>query len=99
VEDEINDQGEYFDVYSNIESFTNYNGTSIWHLIYSENCFQSSSFQELCSDEQILYNIISGLHTSISTHLSRFYKNPTPQQAVWADLRTEGHAQFHFNHS
>jgi hypothetical protein len=43
--------------------------------------------------------MISGLHTSISTHLSRFYKH-TNEHPVWADLRNErGHSQFHFNHS
>ena len=84
VEDESNDRGEYLDIYRNVESFTNYNGVPIWELIYRENCFQSN-YEQLCSDEKILYNIISGLHTSISTHLSRFYKTPTPKQPVWAD--------------
>ena len=41
----------------------------------------------MCNEEKILYNIISGLHTSISTHLSRFYKHSNEQNA-WADLRT-----------
>ena len=39
VEDEENDEGEYFDLYDNIESFTNYNGSTIWNMIYEENCF------------------------------------------------------------
>jgi ERO1-like protein alpha len=73
VEDESNDQGEYFDLHTNIESFTNYDGRPIWQLVYGENCFQNN-FDQLCNDEKILYNLISGLHTSISTHLSRFYK-------------------------
>lgn len=29
----------------------------------------------MCREEKILYRIISGLHTSISTHLSYFYKD------------------------
>jgi ERO1-like protein alpha len=98
VEDESNDQGEYFDIYTNIESFTNYYGAPIWKLVYGENCFQSN-YDEMCAEEQILYNVISGLHTSISTHLSRFYKNITTHR-MWADLRSEGgHSQFHFNYS
>lgn len=32
----------------------------------------------MCHEEKILYNIISGLHTSISTHLSYFYKDFKP---------------------
>ena len=42
----------------------------------------------MCIEEQILYNVISGLHTSISTHLSRFYKNTT-EPSAWADLRND----------
>ena len=34
VEDEENDEGEYFDVHFNIESFSGYNGSYIWSLIY-----------------------------------------------------------------
>lgn len=50
----------------------------------------------MCNEEKILYNIIGGLHTSISTHLSRFYKHNAEPNA-WADLNDEG--KFHFNHS
>jgi hypothetical protein len=39
VEDEENDEGEYFDLYSNVESYTNYDGQPIWKLVYEENCF------------------------------------------------------------
>ncbi len=49
----------------------------------------------MCTEEKILYNLISGLHTSISTHLSRFYKYTITQNA-WADLRD---SPFHFNES
>lgn len=34
VEDQENDKGEYFDVNFNIESFSGYNGSYIWQLIY-----------------------------------------------------------------
>ena len=40
VEDVANDQGEYFDIHTNIESYSGYNGSYIWQLIYNENCFQ-----------------------------------------------------------
>lgn len=100
VEDEANDRGEYFDIHTNIESFTNYNGSYIWKLIYEENCFQIRDHsQEMCSEEKILYNLISGLHTSISTHLSRFYKHSS-EQSAWADLRASiNDSKFHFNHT
>jgi ERO1-like protein alpha len=49
VEDEANDRGEYFDIHSNIESFTNYNGSYIWNLIYQENCFKGHNlFDQMC---------------------------------------------------
>ncbi len=50
----------------------------------------------MCNEEKILYNIIGGLHTSISTHLSRFYKHSV-EPNVWADLNVQD--KFHFNHS
>lgn len=48
----------------------------------------------MCLEEQVLYKIISGLHTSISSHLSRLYKNVTKPSA-WAD---KFDAPFYFNH-
>lgn len=49
----------------------------------------------MCEDERILYRMISGLHCSISSHLSRFYKD-VGESRLWADLR-EGQVQFRFN--
>lgn len=80
---------------TNIESFTNYNGSMIWKLIYEENCFKGKIFEEMCYEEKVLYNVISGLHTSISTHLSRFHKNVT-EIVEWADLKVS-EDQFYFN--
>lgn len=77
MEDEENDEGEYFDVVQNVESFTNYNGSAIWQLVYEENCFGGGSqYHTMCEEEQVLYRIVSGLHTSISTHLSALYTQP-----------------------
>lgn len=95
VEDEDNDKGEYFDVYSNVESFSGYNGSYIWKLIYEENCFGGyNKYQSMCLEEKVLYNIISGLHTSISSHLSRLHKNTT-KTVEWAD---RGEETLYFNH-
>ena len=53
---------------------------------------------QMCNEEKILYRIISGLHASISTHLSRFYKNSS-EQSAWADLKVGiEDNQFYFNH-
>lgn len=43
-----------------------------------------------------MYEIISGLHTSISSHLSRLYKNVT-KVAIWAD-KGDDEDKFYFNH-
>lgn len=95
VEDEDNDKGEYFDVYSNVESFSGYNGSYIWKLIYEENCFGGyNKYQSMCLEEKVLYNIISGLHTSISSHLSRLHKNTT-KTVEWAD---RGEESLYFDH-
>lgn len=59
----------------------------IWRSIYEENCFKSKKIQlndvqqfesflnvdDLCLEEKIFYRTISGLHTSINIHLSRYY--------------------------
>lgn len=49
----------------------------------------------MCDDEQVLYRIISGLHTSISTHLSAYYAVPLDAGMEW--LQKE--PAFTFNHS
>ncbi len=48
----------------------------------------------MCEEELVLYKIISGLHTSISSDISRLYKNVT-EPAVWADSAED---KFVFNH-
>jgi hypothetical protein len=65
----------------NIESFTAYEGAPIWRAIYEENCFLAldenipvefdTRDQELqCTESTLLYHLMSGLHTSINTHIS-----------------------------
>lgn len=71
----------YFDLQKNPERFTGYQGNDahrIWKAIYSENCFldnyqfesDPSSFHDVCVEKRVFYRLISGLHTSISTHLT-----------------------------
>ncbi len=52
----------------NRESFTAYEGAPIWKAIYEENCHVSSDSE--CSDQTLLFQLMSGLHTSINTHIS-----------------------------
>ena len=49
----------------------------------------------MCLEEKVMYKIISGLHTSISSHLSRLHKNITTTFVEWADRATE---EFYFSH-
>uniref|UniRef100_A0A6G1S9X5 ERO1-like protein beta n=1 Tax=Aceria tosichella TaxID=561515 RepID=A0A6G1S9X5_9ACAR len=71
---------QYVDLLLNPERFTGYSGESahrIWRAIYEENCFvtkpQSPFEQELCYEERLFYEAISGLHTSINLHLCAEY--------------------------
>eukprot|EP01017_Pseudomicrothorax_dubius_P027634 TRINITY_DN3212_c0_g3_i1.p1 TRINITY_DN3212_c0_g3~~TRINITY_DN3212_c0_g3_i1.p1 ORF type:complete len:449 (-),score=69.63 TRINITY_DN3212_c0_g3_i1:161-1507(-) len=72
VEDVENDQGLYVNLKQNPEAFTGYQGQKIWETIYKENRFQGE-MRELSLEERTLNRMISGLHTSISTHLSWFF--------------------------
>jgi hypothetical protein len=72
----------------NIESFTAYEGKPIWRAIYEENCFLPSLENNRvpvefdtrdkdlqCTESTLLYHLMSGLHTSINTHVSaNFYR-------------------------
>lgn len=64
------DQGVYVNLKINQEAWTGYQGQKIWSIIYGENCFQE---KDICHEEKMFNNLISGLHSSISTHLSEYY--------------------------
>ncbi|CDK28941.1 unnamed protein product [Kuraishia capsulata CBS 1993] len=61
----------YVNLVDNPERFTGYGGEQslqIWKAIYNENCFQFGHSQ--CVEKQFFYKVISGMHSSISTHLT-----------------------------
>lgn len=62
----------YVNLLKNAEAYTGYQGQHIWHAIYNENCF-SLVDSELCSEERLFYQLVSGLHTNINTHISYNY--------------------------
>ena len=75
---------DYVDLTINPETFTGYSGPSaqkIWKAIYDENCFSSHSIdvsyesfiEELCMEKRVFFRALSGLHSSISIHLSAQY--------------------------
>jgi len=60
-------------------------------MAYEENCFTGSRGnpyeKNVCKEETVFYKVISGLHTSVSSHLARFYKNISTEAQLWADLK------------
>lgn len=71
---------QYVDLLLNPEGYTGYSGeaaTRIWRTIYQENCFMRKSqtpfSTDLCYEERLFYEAISGLHSSISIHLCAAY--------------------------
>jgi hypothetical protein len=87
----------YVDLMKNPERYTGYSGqsaTRIWKAIYDENCFVTEEQTEIptfstpteqCVEKRVFYRLVSGLHSSITTHLAhdfsddlsslRFYPN------------------------
>lgn len=71
---------QYVDLLINPERFTGYSGETahrVWRAIYEENCFirktRSPFNSELCYEERLFYEAISGLHSSINIHLCAEY--------------------------
>ncbi|ORX82806.1 endoplasmic oxidoreductin [Anaeromyces robustus] len=73
--DEESEGLRYVDLPTNPERFTGYQGepaNRVWASIYKENCFGVPSHNkeaESCSEKRVFFKLISGLHTSISTHV------------------------------
>ena len=63
-------------MHENRESYTAYNGSHVWQAIYEENCMLERvhnfglNVKEQCREETLLYQAISGLHTSINMHVA-----------------------------
>lgn len=78
--DDDDPDSQYVDLLLNPERFTGYSGESankVWRAIYDENCFirmsQSTSEADLCYEQRLFYEAISGLHSSINIHLCAEY--------------------------
>eukprot|EP00163_Fabomonas_tropica_P021479 TRINITY_DN37533_c0_g1_i2.p1 TRINITY_DN37533_c0_g1~~TRINITY_DN37533_c0_g1_i2.p1 ORF type:complete len:465 (-),score=59.98 TRINITY_DN37533_c0_g1_i2:47-1441(-) len=68
---EQEDKSTFVSLHRNPERFTGYAGANarrIWKAIYDENCFELSELE--CTEKRVFYRVISGLHASISAHLS-----------------------------
>ncbi|XP_067940008.1 ERO1-like protein alpha [Watersipora subatra] len=88
LDDETSPTLEYVNLLLNPERYTGYAGphaNKIWTSIYKENCFIDKSPDDssyglpiagMCLEKRVFYRMVSGLHTSINTHLSARYYHP-----------------------
>ena len=68
--------GVYVNLLENPERFTGYGGPSakrVWDGRILENCFTNDGNNYQCLEKRIFYRVMSGLRTSISTHIAREY--------------------------
>ena len=76
-EDEFDPKAIYVNLEKNKESYTAYDGMEVWKAIYRENCMieklKNLDMSNTCSEETLLYQLISGLHASINMHVSKNY--------------------------
>lgn len=76
VDDEtVSGDMTYVNLLLNPEKYTGYQGESacrIWEAIYAQNCFENGE-KDACTERRVFYRLISGLHTSISTHIAADY--------------------------
>jgi Endoplasmic Reticulum Oxidoreductin 1 (ERO1) len=82
-EDKDSDSLQYVNLLRNPEGYTGYQGQKIWKSVYEENCFtvppQSAAStadeneQQQCHAERVFYRLLSGVHTSINTHIAMTY--------------------------
>lgn len=92
-DDRAGADGVYVSLPDNPERYTGYSGAHanmIWNTIYEENCFgyagdefvgESLIGPDVCIEQRLFYRLLSGMHTSVSTHLCHSYLNTTT--GVW----------------
>lgn len=73
----------YVDLTKDKEQYTGYNGQRIWNSLYSTLCEEITLH---CGPDDPIFRILSGMHTSVSSHLSehfvKFYKT---RELVFSD--------------
>ncbi|CAI2368559.1 unnamed protein product [Moneuplotes crassus] len=72
VDEHLDEEGSFLDIQKNPERFTGYNGSIIWNEINKQTQL-NHNFSTPGPHQDFLYRIVSGLHSSISTHISKFY--------------------------
>jgi hypothetical protein len=72
-------EAQWVNLLRNPEGYTGYAGPSavrIWKAVYDQNCFHGS-VEDMCSEERVFYRLLSGLQTSINTHIAMTYGDGT----------------------
>jgi hypothetical protein len=64
----------YVNLIENSEGYTAFNGSHVWKAIYEENCFNSGK-DATCSEEQMLFKLVSGVQSNINMHISHYYSH------------------------
>eukprot|EP00878_Enallax_costatus_P018555 GHUV01019537.1.p1 GENE.GHUV01019537.1~~GHUV01019537.1.p1 ORF type:complete len:338 (+),score=73.13 GHUV01019537.1:273-1286(+) len=88
AEGDESEEFQYINLVVNPERYTGYKGEHahrIWSAIYNQSCFNDGVF---CTEERVFYRLISGMHASISTHLSAIYLIDE-QKGTWGPNLTE----------
>ena len=77
--DEHDSKAIYVNLVKNQESYTAFEGVNIWKAIYQENCLieriKDIDTSKNCTEETLLYQLISGLHASINIHVATHFYN------------------------
>lgn len=70
VFDAVTESSIYVDLLGDREEYTGYQGQKIWNELYQNDCLRSAGD---CAGSDFMYRMVSGMHASVSSHLSEYY--------------------------
>lgn len=68
--DYVGKQTLYADLTKDREAYTGYQGQRVWNSLYSVQCAEVAN---QCGADNPIFHILSGMHTSVSSHLSEYF--------------------------
>jgi ERO1-like protein alpha len=68
--DTVTENSIYVDLLGDREEYTGYQGQKIWNELYQDNCLKVAGD---CDGSDLMYRMISGMHSSVSSHLSEYF--------------------------
>lgn len=68
--DKVTENSIYVDLLGDREEYTGYQGQKIWNELYQDNCLRAAGD---CDGSDFMYRMISGMHSSVSSHLSEYF--------------------------